>query len=384
MHYRRWERKLAQVLDGLPQFRAALKSGYQRLCYYLYRQPEPLVLHPGAAITPVYPREGNSREETFFGYFDQSPWDATDRYHLLHGYAGGSQVRIAVFDTLDLKLWYLGASAAFNFQQGARLGWLPGGEGLVFYNDLAQGRLVTRIVQAAGGRLEQVVDWPVQVVHPQGNEALTLNYRRLHRLGSEYGYAGEAENFPDTLRDDRDGIWRLDLRENRAELLITLAELKSQDPHPSMAGSHHKVNHLLYTPSGERFAFMHRWLGPQGKFSRLYTASSRSGGDLCCLLDERLVSHYAWQDEEHLLAWGRKTPWGDGYLLVRDRTSQVQAVGQGVLDPYGDGHPSFAPDRRRIVTDTYPDKARMRHLLLYNRETGKLREVGRFFAPLAY
>jgi hypothetical protein len=384
MHYDTWERRLAKALDGFPRLRAGLKWGYQRLCYYRHRRPEALVLHPQAVMTPVLPLNEPGRREGFFGYFDLTPWDPTDRWHLLHIYEGGPRLRLAAWDTLTGEFRYLGGSEAFNFQQGARLGWLPGGEDLVVYNDREQGRLVARIVHALTGEVAQVLDWPVQVVHPGGTEALTLNYRRLHRLGSEYGYAGAARNFPDTLRDDQDGIWRLDVRANRAELLISLGELQHRDPQPSMADSRHKVNHLLYNPTGARFAFMHRWLGPRGKFSRLYTADSRTGGDLQCLLDERLVSHYAWQDEEHLLVWARKAPWGDRYLLLRDRSSQAEVVGDGVLDSYGDGHPAFSPDRRRFITDTYPDKGRMRHLLLYDRETGRLTEVGRFFAPWAY
>lgn len=384
MNYSFWERGLARALDSFPRLRAKLKHGYQRLCYYFYRQPEPLLLHSQATLIPVLPREGNPQRESFFGYFDLTPWDSSDRYHLLHVYEGGSRVRLAVCDTLERMVKYFGTSVAFNFQQGARLGWLPGSDGLVFYNDLEQGRLVTRIVHALSGASAHLLEWPVQVVHPEGAEALTLNYRRLARLGSEYGYAVAARNFPDNLGDDQDGIWWLDLRANRAELLISLTELQRLDPHPSMADSRHKVNHLLYNPTGTRFAFMHRWIGPKGKFSRLYTADSRSGGDLWRLADERIVSHYAWQDQEHLLVWARKTPWGEAYFLFRDRSAQVEVVGQGVLDRYGDGHPAIAPNRRWFITDTYPDKARRQHLLLYDWASGEMTEVGCFLLPFAY
>jgi Tol biopolymer transport system component len=151
-----------------------------------------------------------------------------------------------------------------------------------------------------------------------------------------------------------------------------------------MARAHHKVNHLLYSPSGQRFAFMHRWLGPQGKFSRLYTANSKDGRELYCLADERMVSHYAWYDDEHLLAWARKNPWGDRYFLMKDQTAEFSIIGENILNKFGDGHPSFSSDRRWLVTDTYPDKARRRHLLLFNLETKKLIHLGKFLAPWRY
>ena len=31
-----------------------------------------------------------------------------------------------------------------------------------------------------------------------------------------------------------------------------------------------------------------------------------------------------------------------------------------------DGHPQFSPDRKYIITDTYPDRNRKQRLILYN------------------
>ena len=127
-----------------------------------------------------------------------------------------------------------------------------------------------------------------------------------------------------------------------------------------MAGADHKVNHAVYSPDGTRFVFMHRWLGGSGKFSRLYVArmpTVRACG--CC----------------STIAWCRTTPGatntgcssrrarrtqGDRYYLLDVSTGTRQAYGAGTLDRFGDGHPSFSPDGRWIVTDTYPDRARMR------------------------
>jgi Tol biopolymer transport system component len=84
------------------------------------------------------------------------------------------------------------------------------------------------------------------------------------------------------------------------------------------------------------------------------------------------------------LVWGRTEEQGDHYYLINVDDGAWTIVGESVLDKYGDGHPSYSPDRRWIVTDTYPDKARQRHLLLFNTETEELIELGRFFAPWAF
>ena len=47
-----------------------------------------------------------------------------------------------------------------------------------------------------------------------------------------------------------------------------------------------------------------------------------------------------------------------------------------------DGHCSFSPDRKWILTDTYPDKEESkRTLILYNVEEGRRVDIGRFYAP---
>jgi Tol biopolymer transport system component len=139
----------------------------------------------------------------------------------------------------------------------------------------------------------------------------------------------------------------------------------------------------MYSPAGTKFVFMHRWISSQGKFSRLYVANKDSS-DLRLLLDDRMVSHYSWRDEEHLLTWARTKEAGDHYYLINVITGKWEIIGEGVLDIYGDGHPSYSPDRRWILTDSYPDRARQQHLILYEVATGKLIEIGRFLAPLQF
>ena len=386
MTYSPRERRLAQALERCPILKAVAKWGYQRLAYALRRRLDhPYDLHPGVSMSGILINSAaNPPIEAFFGYYDKSPWSSDGCRYLTHLSRGPKTADIACFIPETADLYLLARTQAFNFQQGAMLSWLPGHPDLCLYNDVHDGLLVGRVVTVPAGKQLHMLPMPIQTVHPSGREALTLNYRRLARLRPEYGYRQPVRNFPDDLDDAHDGIWLLMLESNQVKLLLSLAELAQINPHPSMKKAQHKVNHLLYSPGGRRFAFMHRWLGPQGKFSRLYTADSSDGGNLYCLADERLVSHYAWLDEDHLLAWARKAPYGDRYFLFRDRSPSYSIVGCDRLDLYGDGHPSFSPDRHWLVTDTYPDKARRRHLLLYNLHTNEVVLVGSFFAPWRY
>lgn len=380
------ERRLARLLDRTPRLRGAAKLVYQRLNYYLAgRGPRiPAAVHPQVQLhSPMTwaglpPLSG----EYFFGYFDKSPWSPDMRRMLLHRpVAEGVAVVVVERGATDVRR--LGTTPAWTMQQGSQATWLgvPGGH-LVAYNDVEKGQLGCRMVDLTDGS-QRFVPWPLQAAHPNGRESLSLNYRRLHAVGTEYGYAFAAANFTGCEPLDRDGLWRVDLERGAAELILSLAQLAAHEPRPEMKGAAHYVNHALYSPTGSRIVFMHRWHGRAGRFSRLYVCGPM-GRDLRLLLDERMVSHYHWEDDDHLLVWGRTADAGDHYYRLDVRTGDGTVVGAGVLDVFGDGHPSYSPDRRWVVTDSYPDRARYRRLLLFELSCGRCLEVGRFLAPWAF
>ena len=384
------ERRLAALLDSAPRLHAIAKSGYQRANYLLrgWRQ-RPVRLHPEATIERVAGGErgaaaGAALEECFFGYFGMQPWSRDGRRQLFHRWRppDGRTVGICVRDGRSATEIMIAESRAWNFQQGAMAQWLPrqGSEAIVF-NDAVDRKLVCRMISADGS--EVVVPWPIQALHPQRAEALSINYRRLARIRPEYGYDVDVENFAPDQPVERDGLWRVDLDSGAASLIVPLAVLAGTKPRSDMAAADHKVNHAVYSPAGTRFVFMHRWLGANGKFSRLYVANA-DGSDLQLLLDHRLVSHYAWRDERRLLVWARAPDAGDRYYLLDVTTGAREPCCAGSLDRNGDGHPSFSPDGRWIVTDSYPDRGRMRRLLLCRPDAGLVVEAGAFHSPWRY
>jgi hypothetical protein len=321
---------------------------------------------------------------SFFGYYDKSPWSFDERFYLIHLYdeREKDKVKIGVFDFENNELTILDETQAFNFQQGAMLRWLNMSSYNVIYNTVVDDYLVAKIKDISSGK-ERIIPIPIQTVNNMGTEALTLNYKRLDKLRPEYGYKVKVKNFSENMTYDEDGIWRIDLNTGKSELIISLEELISYKHRKEMDKSEHKINHIMYSPSGKRFVFMHRWIGPYGKFSRLYTANI-DGTDLYLLADDRMVSHYSWFDDNYILAYARKEPTGDKYYLFKDQSEEVEIVGNEILDIYGDGHPSYSPDKRWIITDTYPDKARMRYLILFDTLKNNAIILGKFFSPWKY
>jgi hypothetical protein len=192
---------------------------------------------------------------------------------------------------------------------------------------------------------------------------------------------------------------RLDLADGGTEVVVSLDQLSDNRPLPSMEGATHWVNHLALSPSGRRLAFLHRWSLPDGMYTRL-CVTDPDGERLRTVVDTGRVTHYAWVDDETLLAWTREqeqinaaTKGGDPNPLV----SAVLDVGRYVLQNFPvpewivsnvvgeqyrlydidgevpsepspiharDGHPVVEDDEHRIAVDTYPTAAGRRELLV--------------------
>ena len=187
-----------------------------------------------------------------------------------------------------------------------------------------------------------------------------------------------------TRRPNDAGVWRIDLRSGRSDLLLSIRQVAAI-PYLTpgeAAGAKHWFNHLLVAPDGSRFAFLHRWQLP-GKpmVTRLITADT-DGSRLHVLDPYGKTSHYDWRDPQHILAWAWHPSQGDQFYLYEDQSSKVEVVGPGVMTE--NGHCTYLPDRRWILNDTYPDRQRYQHPYLCNVAHGTRHPLGHFRSPPEY
>ncbi|MDA1265296.1 MAG: hypothetical protein O2816_09490, partial [Planctomycetota bacterium] len=95
------------------------------------------------------------------------------------------------------------------------------------------------------------------------------------------------------------------------------------------------------------------------------------------------TSHFIWRDGEHVAAWTRPEGKPAGFYLFRDRTTQVEPLGAGVMTL--NGHLSYLPGTDWILNDTYPDReTREQHPYLYHVPTARKVPIGHFHSPPAY
>ena len=328
----------------------------------------------------------------WFGYYDKLEFDPTGRYVLSNQVdfehrspQAGDTIRVGMIDLQDNDRWIeLGESHAWNWQQGCMLQWLPGSRDEVIWNDRLDGQFVSHIRNVRTGKT-RTLPGPVYSVSPDAKWAVYPDFRRLNQMRPGYGYAGVPDPFETNLAPDRAGIWRMDLKSGKQNLLLSFADaVKVPNQHsPWEPTAKHWFNHLLHSPSGDRFIFLHRWRGPKqgaGFGTRMFTANG-SGKDLFVLDPYGGTSHFIWRDPQHVLAWAKHPSHGEKFYLYRDKTEHVDVVGKDVMTL--NGHCTYLPGNNWILNDTYPQKD-VQSLYLYEVATARRVPLGGFASAPPY
>lgn len=328
-------------------------------------------------------------KQTFFGYYDKTPFslDNNKVLALIAPYENNpphptDNLIVGYFDSSNNYSFHqVGKTNTWCWQQGCRLQWFPKNENqLIVYNKLVNGEYGSVIQNIETGETMHQYEFPLYDVDKKGLWAISLNFSRLHRLRPGYGYV----NIPDaTISEpcpENDGVWQMNLSTGEIRLLVSLKDLERIQPHKSMEGAIHYVNHLLFNPSGDRFMFLHLWVKGGKRFSRLFTCDA-DGRNLYLLANEGLVSHHTWKSDSELLVYSYHKDSGRCYHMYKDMTDKRGIFGLDMLTE--DGHPSFNPNGNVLLTDTYPDKYSERKILILDSKEN-LHVVGSFYSPLNF
>jgi len=330
----------------------------------------------------------------WFGYYDKFQFSPDHRFVL------GNQVdfehrsprpedkiKVGMVDLRDGDKWIeLGETTAWNWQQGCMLQWVPGSDGTVMWNDREHGEFVCHLLDVHSGK-KRTLPHPVYNLSPDGRWGIAPDFRRLNDCRPGYGYAGIPDPNADKLTPEDVGIWKVDMQSGKSELIIPISQAAAIPYEPGYsAGAKHWFNHLLFSPDGSRFIFLHRWRGEkEGKSfgTRLFTAKA-DGSDLYVLDPLGRTSHFVWRDPEHVFAWAFHPSHGDRFYLYRDKTREVAVVGKDKMPV--NGHNTYLPGTgyEWVLNDTYPDKKRMQTPYLYHVPTDRRVDLGHFYSPALY
>lgn len=336
----------------------------------------------------VYRVTPNDGFEYFYGYYDKSPWNASGRYMIAikvkcayKEVAPKEPGTVVLIDTQnDNEVIKVGITHTWNVQQSCMAQWLgPDFDSRIIYNDCRNGKYCSVVFDVNTMSEERVLPLPVYDVAKDGSFALSLDFSRLHRMRPGYGYSNLSETTKGVLCPAKCCIWKMDIGTGEVTELFNYTDLAAFEPDATMEGAEHKVNHLMISPNGKRFMVLHRWFLNGRKHTRLVTCNIDKT-EMCNLSDDVFVSHCYWKNDNEILSFLRKKETGDHYYLMQDKTQHYKLLWPELNT---DGHCSYSPDGKLIITDTYPNRKRLASVFLC-KEDGTCNRIARVFAPFRY
>lgn len=370
-----------KIFAKFPKTRRIMKKMYQFGMYSISKKGQKVI----GNVVRVSPNDA----EYFFGYYDKSPWDASDRYmislRVKKAYKTPDSMeesQVVVFDTKnDNEMIIIGTTHCWNSQQGCMAQWLgPDFKTKIIYNDFRDGRYVSVIYNFLEKKEEQVLPMPIYDVAKDGTFALTLDFSRLHRLRKGYGYANIPEKNKNILCPKDTCVWKVDLKDGHISEVIKYTDLSTFESRVEMAGAEHKVNHIMISPNGKRFMILHRWFKNNEKFTRLVTLNV-DGTDMYNLSDDNFASHCCWKNDKEILSFLQKKESGKHYYLMKDKTKEYKMMWPELNT---DGHCTYSPDGEYVITDTYPNRKRIAGVYLCEEKNNTIESIAKVFSPFKY
>ncbi len=330
----------------------------------------------------------------WFGYYDKFQFSPDNRFVLGNEVTfehrsptAEDSIKIGMVELQDGDKWIeLGETHAWNWQQGCMLQWVPGMDSTVMWNDRVDGHFVCHLLDVKSGK-KRTLPHPVYNVSPDGRWGIAPDFSRLNDCRPGYGYAGLPDPNANVSAPEDAGLWKIDMQSGQRELLIPFAQAAAIPYEGGFSkGAKHWFNHLLFSPDGSRFIFLHRWRGEKegkGFSTRLFTASA-DGKDLYDLDPYGKTSHFVWRDPGHVFAWAWHPSHGERFYLYDDKTRNVQVVGEEKMPV--NGHNTYLPGTNNewVLNDCYPDKQRLQNPYLYHIPDDRRVPLGHFYSPALY
>ena len=110
----------------------------------------------------------------------------------------------------------------WNWQQGARLCWMPKSNDKIIFNDYLNGKYISRIINIRT-MAESKLNYPIYDIDCNGKYAISLNFSRLGVKRPGYGYLFDDFNSPKKIKND--GIYIIDIPKNKIESILTYEKI---------------------------------------------------------------------------------------------------------------------------------------------------------------
>jgi hypothetical protein len=328
----------------------------------------------------------NSSEHFFASYYGINSWSKDQRYVTVLQTDIKSKLpdenEPATLGLVDIKtkgFIPLTQTRAWNFQEGCMAHWLgTSPDSLIIYNDLRQGKYVSVILNVHTGKEIKTIQYPVSAVSPDGKEAVSLNFSRLRITRTDYGYGGEGQDSkPNIQFPDDDGLFLVNLASGEAKLIVSIKQIMEMVPEIKKEGIEYFA-HTRFSREGTKIFWLARAIPERN--TTAFTVN-RDGTNLQrCFPDNWGGSHFDWLNDNELMITATFQGKQYAHILFTVGEQNYKRLGNGLLDY--DGHGTFSPDGKWMVTDTYPESGlREQKIYLMDMSTQAVLPLGRFVEP---
>lgn len=383
--YNSFERLAARFLSSSPFIKKIIKRAYQIVNYYI-NKPNSL-FESKYKCSEVNP----DKKESFFGYYDKSPKNGslilyqTSKHKTkelpINVARSGGTIEVNVFDERSGEIIFSRPTSAFNWQQGSKLQWIDSQR--FIYNDLnLDGKAHLVLFDLTTGKESHLTN-PVYDSY-KDQYYLSLDYLPLTELRPDYAYFSTK-----AIDVDYDNQYiRICDFDCKSHDILSIKEINEKFPLSFLCDfSKQKFNHIMISPHGDKFIFLHRAYTNNGqRIDRLFVANfdqSRRHVEVSLISDSGVISHYCWKDNDSLISYMKHNGVMSYYTIELESLIEIKKIDIEKLDYLGDGHPTWIGGGK-FITDTYPDKSRIKKLLLVDVDSSSFEVIGEFFEPLAY
>ncbi|MEO5998077.1 MAG: hypothetical protein ABIN89_15135 [Chitinophagaceae bacterium] len=330
-----------------------------------------------------------NRAHLFASYYGINSWSKNERYVTVletdvtvHIPSAKDTATLGLVDLKTNKFIPIAETTAWNLQQGCMAHWLTTNpDSVIIYNDCRQGKFVSVILNVFTRKEIKVLPYPISAVSSDGKEAISINFARIRLTRPDYGYDGNGQDAKAGIAfPDDDGLFLMNLETGKTTLIVSFAQIKDQVPIIKKEGIEY-IGHTLFSRGGTSVFFLARAIPDWN--TTAFTVNKNGSNLQRCFPEGWGGSHFDWLNDKELMITATYNGKQYGHILFTPGEKNYMRLGNGLLDY--DGHGTFSPNGKWMVTDTYPaPDTRDQKIFLMDMKTGAVLSLGRYPEPVAY
>lgn len=317
---------------------------------------------------------GASKYNSFFGYYDCSPFCPSDENVV--AYISGNDNRkpasIHLYDIKTRKDLIVGETNCWNWQQGCRLRWLPNDKNHILFNDFNGKSYFSRIINTQGEAVDSY-PWPLYDVDSAFTLGATTNFTKLGYLRPGYGYTLTPLT-KDSMEDAAISI--VDLKTKEVVKTISYEQINNLFEEKVSDSDNYYVNHLSFSPDGSKLLFFIIKIDHGFHQASLCVYDIKTT-KLVLLEAEMKVSHYVWEDNNTIICTAYDKNYKCRYYRYNCHSSKGVLI--DIPELCQDGHPRMFKNGE-MLTDTYPDRNGYQKLFVVDLKSGATQIISLLFS----